>query len=90
MIEDLNNTVNANSLRLNDIKENNIPKFINNIKNNLTIYKNKKIQVKLLFDARTDGRDSKACHCKCNNKPNTFSVITTTKGVKLVFLKVFQ
>ena len=85
MVEELNNSISFRAL--DGDKENNISKFINKIKNSSTEYKNKNIQIKLLYDAGRDGRDCNICHSKCNNIPNTFSLITTTKGVKFGFFR---
>ena len=85
LIMDLNNSSNYNSGA--PPKQNDINIFIKNIKNNMTDYKNKTIQIKLLYDARFDGGDVKICHNKCNNIQNTFSVITTTKEKKFGFFR---
>lgn len=80
ILDELNNTISFRTL--NDNNVNSISKFINKVKNCLNEYKNKNIQIKLLYHAGKDGRDCKICHSKCNNISNTFSLITTTKGVK--------
>ena len=68
-------------------KENDISKFIQLFKNNIDEYKNKNIQLKLIYDAGRDGRTVENCHSKCNNIQNTFSLVTTTKGNKFGFFR---
>lgn len=86
IINDLNNyngSIGNNNIR----KENTISKLINIIKNKSTEYQNNNIQLKLLYDAGRDGRMCTDCHSKCNNVPNTLSLVTTTKGRKFGFFR---
>ena len=90
MVNDLNNITNPLGIEnwQNQVKkENYISKFIRMFRNSSTEYQNKNIQLKLLYDADRDGRDFKSCHIKCDNIPNTFSIITTTKGIKFGFFR---
>ena len=36
----------------------------------------------MIYDANRDGQNYANCHSKCNNVPNTFSLITTNKDKK--------
>lgn len=69
------------------LQENDISKLIKIIKQKITEYSNKEIQAKLLYNSFKDGEDCKHFHGICNNIPNTFSLITTTKGVKFGFFR---
>ena len=66
---------------------NDIIKLINIIKKNITEYANKEIQAKLLYNSWKDGGDCKNFHTLCNNIPNTFTLVTTTKGAKFGFFR---
>ena len=68
-------------------KENTILNLITIIKQKITDYQNTNIQLKLLYDAGRDGRNCNDCHTKCNNVPNTLTLITTTKGIKFGFFR---
>ena len=68
-------------------KETTILKLIQIIKQNNTDYQNTNIQLKLLYDAGRDGRNCNNCHEKCDNIPNTMTLITTTKGIKFGFFR---
>ena len=50
-------------------------------------YKNKNINMKLIYNASKDGQNYSNCHSKCNDIPNTLSLITTTKGNKFGFFR---
>ena len=50
-------------------------------------YKNKKIDLELIYDANKDGQNYSNCHSKCNNVPNTISFVTTNKGNKFGFFR---
>ena len=77
-------------LKIGDIlidKKNYLSKFINIIKKDIDAYKNKDINGKLLYTTSWDGGNCQNCHLKCNNIPNTLSLITTTKGIKFGFFR---
>ena len=57
------------------------------IKSKLGEYKNKIIVPKLIYDAKRDGQNYSNCHAKCNNVPNTFSLITTNKDKKFALFR---
>ena len=63
-------------------KEEDIYKYIEMIKSKLIEYKNINIKHKLIYDANRDGQNYANCHSKCNNVPNTFSLIITNKDKK--------
>ena len=69
------------------LHEDDITKFVRIIKDQLEEYKSKNIQTKLIYDAQKDGGNDKVCHLKCNNIPNTFSIVTTNKKHKFGFFK---
>ena len=52
------------------------------IKNQVEEFKNKNINPKLISDAQRDGQNYANCHSKCNNVPNTLSLIITNKDKK--------
>ena len=52
------------------------------IKKNVDEYKNITIKQKLIYDAKRDGENYANCHSKCNNVPNTLSLIITNKDTK--------
>ena len=52
------------------------------IKKNVDEYKNITIKQKLIYDAKRDGENYANCHSKCNNVPNTLSLIITNKDKK--------
>jgi hypothetical protein len=85
MVNDLNNNFAYNVGG--GPNQNDMDKFLYKIKTSLTEYQNKKIQIKLLFDTSNDGKEVRICHTKCNNIPNTFSIVTTTKGKKFGFFR---
>ena len=68
-------------------KENDITQLIKIIKQKIPEFNNKEIQAKLLYNSWKDGGDCKNFHTLCNGIPNTFSLITTTKGVKFGFFR---
>ena len=72
---------------INIIPEDDISKFIRIIKEQLEEYFNKNIQSKLIYNANRDGDNYKYCHEKCNNVPNTFSLIIIDNGAKFGFFK---
>jgi hypothetical protein len=43
--------------------------------------------MKLIYDAKKDGENCYYCHLKCNNVPNTISIITTNEGNKFGFFR---
>ena len=47
----------------------------------------KSLELKLIYSASKDGQNYTNCHSKCNNVPNTFSLITTKKGNKFGFFR---
>ena len=61
---------------------NDIYKYIRIIKNKVDEYKNINIIPKLIYDAKRDGENYANCHSKCNNVPNTLSLVTTNKDKK--------
>ena len=71
----------------NIILEDDISKFIRIIKEQLGEYFNKNIQYKLIYNANRDGDHYSYCHEKCNNIPNTFSLIIIDNGAKFGFFK---
>ena len=64
-----------------------ISTFVKLFKEKNPDYKNKNIELKLIYTASKDGQNYSNCHSKCNNVPNTFSVITTKKGNKFGFFR---
>ena len=64
-----------------------ISTFVKLFKEKNPDYKNKNIELKLIYTASKDGQNYANCHSKCNNVPNTFSVITTKKGNKFGFFR---
>ena len=64
-----------------------ISTFVKLFKEKNPDYKNKNIQLKLIYSASKDGQNYTNCHSKCNNVPNTFSLITTKKGNKFGFFR---
>jgi hypothetical protein len=68
-------------------KDNTILNLITIMKQKIPDYQNTNIQLKLLYDAGLDGRNCNYCHAKCNNVPNTLTLITTTKGIKFGFFR---
>jgi hypothetical protein len=69
------------------IFEDDISIFIRAIKEQNGEYYYNNIQTKLIYDARRDGDNYKFCHLKCNNIPNTFSLIITDNGAKFGFFR---
>ena len=61
--------------------------FIKMLKEKNPEYKNKNINMKLIYNASKDGQNYSNCHSKCNDIPNTLSLITTTKGNKFGFFR---
>ena len=51
-------------------------------------YKKEKINYKLIYDAKRDGQNYSNCHSKCNNVPNTLSLVTTNndKNTKVIVI----
>jgi len=70
-----------------NIFEDDIIKFVRIIKEQLEEYNYINIQTNLLYDARRDGDNYKYCHSKCDNIPNTFSIVTTNNGAKFGFFR---
>ena len=64
-----------------------ISKYIKIINEKIPEYKDKNIKMKLIYDANKDGQNYTNCHAKCNNIPNTLSLITTTKDKKFGFFR---
>ena len=64
-----------------------ISKYIKIINEKIPEYKDKNIKMKLIYDANKDGQNYTNCHEKCNNIPNTLSLITTTKDKKFGFFR---
>ena len=64
-----------------------ISKYIKIINKKIPEYKDKNIKMKLIYDANKDGQNYTNCHAKCNNIPNTLSLITTTKDKKFGFFR---
>ena len=64
-----------------------ISTFVKLFKEKNPDYKNKNVELKLIYSASKDGQNYTNCHFKCNNIPNTFSVITTKKGNKFGFFR---
>ena len=56
--------------------------YLKMIKNQVDEFKNKNINPKLIYDAHRDGQNYANCHSKCNNVPNTLSLIITNKDKK--------
>ena len=67
--------------------EDDISKFIRVFKEQYGEYYYNNIQTQLIYDARRDGDNYQYCHLKCNNIPNTFSLIITDNGAKFVFFR---
>ena len=64
------------------IYESDINKIIRIMKTHINEYKEKNIKFKLIYDASKDGQNYVNCHSKCNNVPNTFSLIETNNSRK--------
>ena len=64
-----------------------VSKFLKIIKEKIPEYKNKNIKMNLIYNASKDGQNHSNCHSKCNNVPNTLSVITTNKDKKFGFFR---
>ena len=62
-------------------------KFKKIVKNSIDEYKNKNIKMELIYSAKRDGQNCSDCHKKCNKVPNTFSIVTTNKGIKFGFFR---
>ena len=69
-------------IKFGSIKSDDIYKIIMIMKEKIEIYKDSKIKFKLIYDASKDGQNSENCHSKCNNVPNTFSLVKTCNGIK--------
>ena len=67
--------------------EDDISKFVRVFKEKYEEYYYNNIETKLIYDARRDGDGYKFCHSKCNNIPNTFSIIITDNGAKFGFFR---
>ena len=67
--------------------EDDISKFVRVFKEQYGEYYYNNIETKLIYDARRDGDNYKFCHSKCNNIPNTFSIIITDNGAKFGFFR---
>ena len=61
--------------------------YLKIIKNQVDEFKNKNIKPKLIYDAQRDGQNYANCHSKCNNVPNTLSLIITNKDKKFGFFR---
>ena len=64
-----------------------VSKFLKIVKENIPEYKNKNIKMNLIYNANKDGQNHSNCHSKCNNVPNTLSIITTNKDKKFGFFR---
>jgi len=64
-----------------------ISTFVKLFKEKNPDYKDKNVELKLIYSASKDGQNYTNCHSKCNNVPNTFSLITTKKGNKFGFFR---
>ncbi len=73
-----------------EIKEDDINKFIRIIKEKIDDYKYENIKTKLVYDDNKEGQNYSNCHSKCNNVPNTISLITTNNNKNLGYLEVYQ
>ena len=73
-----------------EIKEDDINKFIRIIKEKIDDYKYANIKTKLVYDANRDGQNYSNCHSKCNNVPNTISLITTNNDKKFWLFRSIQ
>ena len=87
LVNEINNSIGFGYGNNQNKKENNISKLIQIIKKNNTEYQNKEIQAKLLYNSLKDGGDCKTFHTLCNNIPNTFTLVKTTKGAKFGFFR---
>ena len=61
--------------------------YLKIIKNQVEEFKNKNIKPKLIYDAHRDGQNYSNCHSKCNNVPNTLSLIITNKDKKFALFR---
>ena len=61
--------------------------YLKIIKTQVDEFKNKNIKAKLIYDAQRDGQNYANCHSKCNNVPNTLSLIITNKDKKFGFFR---
>ena len=78
---------NFGNIILNEDIHPDIYNYIIIIKSKLGEYKNKIIVPKMIYDAKRDGENYSNCHAKCNNVPNTFSLITTNKDKKFALFR---
>ena len=95
--DDINNRFKEYETEINDLKNQiedskniyltDISKYIKIINEKIPEYKDKNIKMKLIYDANKDGQNYTNCHAKCNNIPNTLSLITTTKDKKFGFFR---
>ena len=69
-------------IKFGSIKSDDISKIIRIMKEKIELYKDSNIKYKLIYDASKDGQNSANCHSKCNNVPNTFSLVKTCNGIK--------
>ena len=79
-----------NKFEMIEIKEDDINKFIRIIKEKIDDYKYENIKTKLVYDDNKEGQNYSNCHSKCNNVPNTISLITTNNNKNLGYLEVYQ
>ena len=86
-INNLKEIINKNIKNINHVGANDVSKFLKIIKENIPEYKNKNIQMNLIYNANKDGQNHTNCHSKCNNIPNTFSLITTSNNIKFGFFR---
>ena len=64
-------------MKFGEIVWDDISKIKRIMKSRIPEYKEKNIIFKLIYDASKDGHNSSNCHSKCNNVPNTLSLIET-------------
>ena len=81
--EDENNlNICDNIMKFGEIVWDDISKIKRIMKSRIPEYKEKNIIFKLIYDASKDGHNSSNCHSKCNNVPNTLSLIETKNSRK--------
>ena len=68
-------------------KKDHIFQFKNIFKDLFPEYKDKDLEMNLIYDASLDGETSNDCHQKCNNIQNTVSFVSTTNNHNFCFFR---